>query len=55
MKKHFNKVLSLISVYLLTGCQVPLEEIEYTSNTKAPLKMEGEQIRILQLTDIHIG
>lgn len=55
MKKHFSKVLSLISVFLLTGCQVSPQEIDYTSYTKGPLTMEEDHFRILQLTDIHFG
>ncbi len=53
MKKLMFLVLLMFSLLTLSGCSK--YEIEYTDNTAFQIEMKGDEVKILQVTDLHFA
>jgi len=53
MKKVMLLIVMMISLVTLYGCSA--YEIEYTNNDAFQIEMKGEEVKILQVTDLHLA
>ena len=53
MKKVTMFMMILVSLIALSGCKA--YEIEYTDNLPMTIEMKGEELKILQVTDLHLA
>lgn len=53
MKKAILMIVVVLSLLTLSGCSS--YEIEYTDNTPFQIEMKGDEVKILQVTDLHLA
>jgi len=53
MKKVTMLMMIFIFLIALSGCKA--YEIEYTNNLPMTIEMKGEELKILQVTDLHLA
>ncbi len=53
MKKLMLIIVVFMSLITLSGCSS--YEIEYTDNTPLQIEMKGDEVKILQVTDLHLA
>ncbi|PKK88855.1 MAG: hypothetical protein CVV62_01695, partial [Tenericutes bacterium HGW-Tenericutes-7] len=53
MKKGLLSFIALMMVFILFGCSA--YEIEYTDNLPFQIEMKGNEVKIMQVTDLHLA
>ncbi len=53
MKKALLGVIMLMTLFTLFGCSA--YEVEYTDNDPFQIEMKGEEVKIMQVTDLHLA